>query len=263
MARSRKHRSPKPSPLGSPSRLAKSAPSVLDRCASLVLVAAIVVVSAFLLLWNLGDQRLWQDEANTALVSHLVVSYLLLCELSIAPYFRYLGPMIPVFYLLIAVMLEGLTAIHPLVFPVAVVLVILGGNITSYFYEITHAFNGPIKGITSYLNQHGKPSDIVAVTYGDLPIKFYTNMRVVGGLAGDDLSVAKNADWIILRKHVVCVKDLEVANYLRRNVNWANYVPVPIDAPDTLFENREDPALHLFRSKTTEDKVVIWKKTSD
>ena len=247
MARSRKHRSPKPSPLGSPSRLAKSAPSVLDRCPSLVLVAAIVVVSAFLLLWNLGDQRLWQDEANTALVSHLVVSYLLLCELSIAPYFRYLGPMIPVFYLLIAVMLEGLTAIHPLVFPVAVVLVILGGNITSYFYEITHAFNGPIKGITSYLNQHGKPSDIVAVTYGDLPIKFYTNMRVVGGL----------------RKHVVCVKDLEVANYLRRNVNWANYVPVPIDAPDTLFENREDPALHLFRSNTTEDKVVIWKKASN
>ncbi|HEX7508658.1 MAG TPA: hypothetical protein VF550_17935 [Polyangia bacterium] len=207
------------------------------------------------------DPDLWSGVALLAI--YLVVSYLLLCELSIAPYFRYLGPMIPVFYLLIAVMLEGLTAIHPLVFPVAVVLVILGGNITSYFYEITHAFNGPIKGITSYLNQHGKPSDTVAVTYGDLPIKFYTNMRVVGGLAGDDLSVAKNADWIILRKHVVCVKDLEVASYLRRNVNWANYVPVPIDAPDTLFENREDPALHLFRSNTTEDKVVIWKKASN
>ena len=109
--------------------------------------------------------------------------------------------MIPVFGLLTAVMLEGLAAIHSLVFSAAVVWVVLSGNITSYLYEITHAFNGPIKGITTYLAEHGKPTDTVAVTYGDLPIKFYTNMRVVGGLAGDDLSVAKDAEWIILRKY--------------------------------------------------------------
>ena len=207
------------------------------------------------------DPNLWQGMALLAI--YLMVSYLVLCAFSIAPYFRYLGPMIPIFGLLIAVMLEGLTAFHPLVFYVVVVWVVLSGNLTSYLYEITHTFNGPIKGITNYLAEHGKPTNTLAVTYGDLPIKFYTNMRVVGGLAGDDLSVAKDADWIILRKYVTCVKDLAVANYLRRNVNWQNYVPITIDAPDTLFENREDPALHLFRSNTTEDKVVIWKKTSD
>src|ERR1039457_5849060 len=202
---------------------------------------------------------LWRGVALLAIT--LAVSYLVLCAFSIAPYFRYLGPMIPVFCLLTAVMLEGLAAIHSLVFSAAVVWVVLSGNITSYLYEITHTFNGPIKGITTYLAEHGKPTDTVAMTYGDLPIKFYTNMRVVGGLAGDDLSVAKDAEWIILRKYVTCVKDLAVAQYLRRNVNWQNYVPFTINAPDTLFENREDPALHLFRSNTTEDKVVIWKRS--
>jgi hypothetical protein len=161
---------------------------------------------------------------------------------------------------LIAVILEGLTVIHPWVFPAATVVVVLSGNLTRYLDEITHTFNGPIKGITNYLAEHGKPTDVVAVTYGDLPIKFYTPMRVVGGLAGDDLSVAKNADWIILRKHVICTKDLEVARYLQRNVNWQDYAKVTLDAPDTVFENREDPALHLFRSNTTEDKVVIWRR---
>ena len=194
------------------------------------------------------------------LTIYLVVSYLVLCEFSIAPYFRYLGPLIPLLCLVIAVILEGLTAIHPLAFPAAVVLVILSGSITSYFYEITHTFNGPVKGITDYLADHGRPTDTVAVTYGDLPIKFYTQMRVVGGLAGDDLSIASYADWIILRKHIICAKDLEVARYLQRTVNWQNYVPVTIDAPDTVFENREDPALHLFRSNTTEGKVVIWRR---
>jgi 4-amino-4-deoxy-L-arabinose transferase-like glycosyltransferase len=202
---------------------------------------------------------LWR--AVALLATYLAVSYLVLCAFSIAPYFRYLGPMIPVFCLLTAVMLEGLATIHWLVFSAVVVWVVLSGNITSYLYEITHAFNGPIKGITNYLAERGKPTDTLAVTYGDLPIKFYTNMRVVGGLAGDDLSVAKDAEWIILRKHVICVKDLAVAQYLQRNVNWQNYVPITIDAPDTVFENREDPALHLFRSNTTEDRVVIWKRT--
>ena len=39
-----------------------------------------------------------------------------------------------------------------------------------------------------YLNEHGSPEDIVAVTNGDMVLKFYTKMKVVGGLTGEDLS---------------------------------------------------------------------------
>jgi hypothetical protein len=43
------------------------------------------------------------------------------------------------------------------------------------------------------------------------------------------------------------------------NVDWKSYTPITIDDPDTIFENRE--AVHLFESNTTEDKVVILKRT--
>jgi len=29
-----------------------------------------------------------------------------------------------------------------------------------------------------------------------MPLKFYTDMRVIGGLTGEDLSGAQNADWV-------------------------------------------------------------------
>jgi hypothetical protein len=195
------------------------------------------------------------------LVIYVVVSYLVLCSFSVLPFFRYLGPMIPVLCLLTALLLEGLASIHTLVFVAAVAWVILSGNIGRYLHEITHDFRGPIKGITDYLQQNAKPGDVVAITYGDLPIKFYNHLRVVGGLTGEDLTLGRSADWIIMRKHVTCVKDLEVGKYLHHNVDWKSYTPITIDAPDTIFENREDPAVHLFESNTTEDKVVIRKRT--
>ncbi len=195
------------------------------------------------------------------LVIYVVVSYLVLCSFSVLPFFRYLGPMIPVLCLLTALVLEGLASIHTLVFAAAVAWVILSGNIGRYLHEITHDFRGPIRGITDYLQRNAKPSDVVAITYGDLPIKFYNHLRVVGGLTGEDLTPGRSADWIIMRKHVTCVKDLKVGKYLHHNVDWKSYTPITIDAPDTIFENREDPAVHLFESNTTEDKVVILKRT--
>jgi len=98
--------------------------------------------------------------------------------------------------------------------------------------EITHDFRGPIRGITDYLQRNAKPSDVVAITYGDLPIKFYNHLRVVGGLTGEDLTPGRSADWIIMRKHVTCVKDLKVGKYLHHNVDWKSYTPITIDAPE-------------------------------
>ena len=37
--------------------------------------AAIMAVASFLILWNLGNQYLWQDEAQTALVSQSVLTH--------------------------------------------------------------------------------------------------------------------------------------------------------------------------------------------
>lgn len=69
--------------------------------------------------------------------------------------------------------------------------VISAGSLPDFLYELTHDFDGPIEGIVKFLDENGSENDIVAVTYGDMPLKFYTEMRLVGGLTGEDLSAIK------------------------------------------------------------------------
>jgi hypothetical protein len=101
---------------------------------------------------------------------------------------------------------------------------------------------------------------MVAITYGDMPLKFYTKMRVIGGLTGENLSPAKQANWVILRKYFASEKDLEVKKYLVRNIQWDDYKGIMLNYPDIAFENREDPDMHYFRTVTDEDRVVIFHK---
>jgi hypothetical protein len=101
---------------------------------------------------------------------------------------------------------------------------------------------------------------VVAITYEDLPVKFYTGLRVVGGLTGEDLEPAKSADWIIIRKYVIADKDLDVRNYFLSEVPLREYTAIPLDAPDIPFQNREEPGEHLFRTAPG-DPVVILRKS--
>jgi hypothetical protein len=51
-----------------------------------------------------------------------------------------------------------------------------------------------------------------------------------------------------------------VRQYLLTNLNPAHYRKIVINFPDTPFENREDPAEHLFSTAVAEDRVVIYKR---
>jgi hypothetical protein len=90
-------------------------------------------------------------------------------------------------------------------------------------------------------------------------LKFYTKMRVVGGLTGEDLEPAKNARWVIVRKHDVS-GDKRVSNYLLNHTDWSKYRKITLNYPDITWENREDPFKHRFRTCTDEDKVVIHER---
>jgi hypothetical protein len=112
----------------------------------------------------------------------------------------------------------------------------------------------------TYLNQHARKDETVAMTYGDLPVKFYTGMRVIGGLTGEDLAPAREADWVILRKHVLCQTDWQVRKYLVENLPWYAFQKMTIDYPDLPWENRETPSEHHYRTVTNEDKVAIYRR---
>jgi 4-amino-4-deoxy-L-arabinose transferase-like glycosyltransferase len=171
-------------------------------------------------------------------------------------FFRYLAPAIPLLIILIAVILDAVADLHLLLAVATAAILIATGQFKDYLYEITHDYDGPEEGIACYLNEHGSPNDIVAVTYGDMSLKFYTAMRVVGGLTGEDFEPAKNARWVIIRKE----GPDKMAKYLNNNIDWNRYRKIEINYPDIPYENREDPGEHLFRTCTTADKVVIHER---
>ena len=193
-------------------------------------------------------------------VFFVVFNIISLSVMAHVPYFRYIAPSIPLLIILIAVIVYAAGRVHLLLAVLTVVLLFTTSRIEDYYYEITHDYDGPCEGIARYLNEHGSPDDIVAITYGDMVLKFYTKMRIVGGLTGEPIEPAKNARWVIIRKYIHLEFDARVRDYLVKNVEWSNCRAITINYPDIPWENRESPNAHLFRTYTNEDKVVIYER---
>jgi len=196
-----------------------------------------------------------------------------------APFFRYMTPVIPVFCAITAIIVTA-AANRRFTAVVSTAGVLFAAisfadyryekaypdrqgikylNIFDYIDEITHDYDGPVEGIVKYLNEHGSKDDIVLVTREDLPLKFYTDMKIVGGYTGEDLSPAKQAKWVIPRTYV-CNRDMIVGEYIAKNLRKEDYEAIKIDYPDIPYENREGPSEHHFRTVLNGDKVVIFKK---
>ncbi len=204
-------------------------------------------------------------QAATLLLLFVAINLGALCVLTPFYFFRYLAPVIPVLCLLAAKVLDSAMRLHWAVGIAGLAAILLLSPIRDYLYEITHHYAGPTEGIVAYLNQYGKPDDVVAITYGDLPVKFYTKMRVVGGLTGEDLTPALKAKWVIIRHNFICEKDLAVAKYLLTNLRThpADYRSIELNYPDIPFDNRETPDEHLYRTVTGAPRVTILERIAE
>jgi 4-amino-4-deoxy-L-arabinose transferase-like glycosyltransferase len=225
----------------------------------LALVAAIVAVVRRIKVGHFlpGERLFWEKLSLPAFF--IAFNLIMIAIISPMPYLRYIAPSVPLLIILAAVIVDAAARIDLIFAVVVVVSLIAGGQLKDYLYEITHDYDGPIEGIVKYLNEHSSPDDVVAITYGDLPLKFYTNLRVVGGLTGEDLESANNAHWVIIRKKDPS-RDQRKLNYLLSHTDWLRYRKIVIDYPDICWENREDPLEHRFRTCTDEDKVVIYER---
>jgi len=211
----------------------------------------------------LQDRMLWSRLCLLLLFIFTNLSALII--VSPAPFFRYLAPLIPIIIILASLLVYITRTIHKLLIPVIILALIFTSPVNDYWYELTHDYDGPIEGIVQYLNENADPGDTVAITYGDMPLKFYTDLRVIGGLTGEDLSsVAQQARWVILRRYVVSGKDNAVGRYLVENLplqDTQQYQQIILrEYSDIRFENREDPAEHNFRTVNDESKVTIFQR---
>jgi hypothetical protein len=207
----------------------------------------------------LKDKILWKK--LSLLLLFILINLLFFIFIGLYPFFRYLTPILPIFLLVISLIIKYAIDFNKIFGIAVIVVLVLLSGFHNYLYEITHDYDGPIEGIVKYLNENGTENDTVVMPYGDLPLKFYTKMRVVGAVGGEDWSEAKEADWIVWRKYLVTPKDdKEFKLYLLRHVNWSDYQKIFIDYPDIPFENRENPDYHKFRTVENEDRVVIYRK---
>ncbi len=177
-------------------------------------------------------------------------------------YFRYLAPAIAPLQAVAAHWVMQIYRLNRVAGLLLLALPLMLNPLPDYFYELTHDYDGPMEGVVTYLNEHASPGDTVAITYGDMPVKFYTPLRVVGGLTGEDLSPAKNPDWLILRHKIHDRKDRVVYDYLRREVDLSQYRKITLPFPDIPYENRESPEQHRFRTATNQPPVIIYRRRS-
>jgi len=211
-------------------------------------------------------ERAWRLEpriaSGVALVAiHTLVGVMLLGATSPGVYLRYLAPLVPPLFALAGLCVGALARAWPALGAAAAAAWVLSGPLAPFVYELTHDYDGPIEGIVGYLRHHAQPGDTVAIVYGDLPLKFYTDLRVVGGLTGEDLEAARGAEWIVLRAtYNPAPVTRATRETLRRFLAEGDYERIVLDAPELPFENREDVRFHEFRTVEAARRVEIWRR---
>jgi len=191
-------------------------------------------------------------------LSHIVI----ISFFSVGKFYRYLAPLLPLSAVVTAIIIEGLLGLGYAAarWGAVLALAFFASPAVNYLDEITHEFNGPVKCMSEYIKRNARPGDIAAVSYENLPVAFYTGIRVIGSLEGGSLEQAKDARWIALRKHYIMHGTPALRRYVEENIRLEEYRRIELDCPDIPFENRESPDWHLFRSVINEEPVVLYEK---
>jgi hypothetical protein len=130
-----------------------------------------------------------------------------------------------------------------------------------FLYELTHHFDAPEYVLAQYLNLHARESDVVVTTYDDLPLQFYTRLRVAGGLEGRKLP--ESADWLIKRRWIHSSepgKDGDVDTYIAKLLEKSTYTSVPLHKFDHMLGTNPDPKNHLFATPAGGPQLILLRK---
>jgi hypothetical protein len=130
-------------------------------------------------------------------------------------------------------------------------------DVWMYAQELTHDYQGPNEGLVAYLSAHAQPGQTVAVNYEDLPLMFYTNLRVLGGLSARGLDGTVQPDWVINRKHG------PYGELMMEIVDAGSYARIEIPYPDIRWENRPQPGEHHYLTVRDEDNVILYRRRGD
>jgi 4-amino-4-deoxy-L-arabinose transferase-like glycosyltransferase len=128
--------------------------------------------------------------------------------------------------------------------------------------ELRDPPRGPIAATTEYLRRHADAGDVVVATYGDLPLKFHTSLTIYGGETAQLPPDHVKADWIWSRNMHVYENVRPVVEWAREEVSRGGYDRVELPVVDRRWENREDPAEHIFSNPGPAGPPVVLYRLS-
>ena len=214
-----------------------------------------------------GMYRWWKGAAPDVPAAHpagltlclVIVMIPLIALFAARPHFRYLSPLLPMGAVFAGALVVECWRSSKSATCAMVVFWLLTGLLPNYLFEFNHEYKGPVGGLVRYLNAHAQAGDLVAIGYEDLPLKFYTKLRVIGGYAGDDMAQASEAKWIIPRKY----GNPDLRDRLQAIADKGPYRKIVLeDYPDDGFENRESPLEHNFATVKNQEPVFLYERIS-
>ena len=222
-----------------------------------------------------------ETRAGLFLVAFVVAHVLVVATVPFV-FFRYLLTLLPVLALLQAWIVRALGARSRVLAAVILLLALvpdradlvngrLSVTLAKYVEEITHHVQGPLEGIVHHLKTSARPGDRVFISYGDLPLRFYTGLEVRGGQGCQSLAGWPAPDWVIVRYFFRfqstapgATADTErTLQYLRANVTLPRYRRVDLPLGDTIWENIPEPGWHVFREPGERPKVTLYVKARE
>jgi 4-amino-4-deoxy-L-arabinose transferase-like glycosyltransferase len=176
--------------------------------------------------------------------------------------FRYLVYFIPLLAIIQGMILLRLFRYNRLLFGMFLALTIFTGVFNmgrfefyfpKYLYEITHDYDGPIEGIVKFLNANAREGDEVKIIYGDIPVMFYTDLKVDNFGIYDEEHMP---EWIVFRKD--WGESLDSPYFRKVGATYKKHV---LDYPDIKWENRPgDLGYHKFRTVRDAPGVVVFER---
>lgn len=236
--------------------------------------------------WTSPGFRRWGFLAVFALV------YVLAVSVWATMYLRYVVNLLPVLALLQAYVVRTVGLRRP-VAAAATALVILTSDaahgwtsgvahrlesaepvrfpLFGYLGELTHDFDGPIEAIVGHLKKEGRPGDRVYISYGDLPLRFYTDFEVRGGQGCQSPVVVPPPEWVIVRFFFRTMNEAPGTpedirrhlRYVQEEIPWRLYQRIELPQVDTVWENVAEPQWHHFRTPQVGPRVIVFRRVRD
>ncbi len=119
-----------------------------------------------------------------------------------------------------------------------------------YVNELIHPYPDVNKNLIRFFQAHAVPGDTILISYGDLPLQFYTSYQVLGGLQGRVPPPGNLPRWVVKRHISRRFRENTLSktdDYILNQVPLGEeYEPVILPHADETFGNRSDPYWHRF-----------------